>query len=45
MIPFLVNDANEQKINTTNADIAAIFESFKPLTVKTLDDIIHIINM
>ena len=45
LIPFLVNDANEQKINTTNADIAAIFESFKPLTVKTLDDIKHINNV
>lgn len=45
LIPFLVNDANEQKINTTNADIAAIFESFTPLTVKTLDDIKHINNV
>lgn len=45
LIPFLVNDANEQKINTTNADIATIFESFKPLTVKTLDDIKHINNV
>lgn len=45
LIPFLVNDANEQKVNTTNADIAAIFESFTPLTVKTLDDIKHINNV
>ncbi|APX72480.1 MULTISPECIES: phage major capsid protein [Companilactobacillus] len=45
LIPFLVNDANEQKVNTTNADIAAIFESFAPLTIKTLDDLKHINNI
>ena len=44
LIPMLTNDANEQKINTTNFDTATVLKSFTAVTIKTLDDIKKINN-
>lgn len=44
LIPFLIVDANEQKVNTTNYDISNVLKTFAPITIKSLDDIKKINN-
>ncbi len=45
LIPLLSEDANEQKINTTNFDTATVLKTFTEITVKTLDDIKKVDNV
>ena len=45
LIPFLIVDANEQKVNTTNFDISNVLKTFTAVTIKTLDDIKKINNV
>jgi len=45
LIPFLIVDANEQKVNTTNYDISAVLKGFTGVTIKSLDDIKKINNV
>lgn len=45
LVGIVARNANEQKINTTNATIATLLKGFTAKEAKTLDDLKHILNV